>query len=554
MKKEVMKMGIGLSVLALLVFACETEKKGTAVGELQGKSEKIDWNNDIIYHVVQRSFYDSNGDRHGDLNGFVQKLGYLKELGVTTILFTPLYESGFYHNYFPTDYMEIDHEYGSKEDYFNFVKAVHAHGMKFLMDMETQYAQSGNIWFDLSYRNPDSEHSDFIYYSDSLNQYPEQIFRPSKSELYDFNAWPGLKHNIVYLDLNHPKVKQWMIDFYVYWVDPNGDGRFDDGVDGFRIDHIMDDLDYKGMFTNMYGDFWKPIFDKCKALNPNIFVLGEQSNWNEYGEEMVKASGADAAFGFPLRFALAGEEGTHDMYKEPSKEGAKMDPKRFHNVIKESLKRFGGDTYVVNFLENHDTSRWASWVVSNPDQKRSAAALYLLAPGIPSVYYGQELGLPGEPREWGSDANHIPVREAFPWTWNPDEKGNALFYKDTGEWWEDSFWNGPSIKELALNTQRPDTLSLWNHYRKLINIRKNHAPFRLGNYEPLLTDNTEVIAFKRSYEGNTNFVIVNGSNTPVELDDFNDGMLGDILYLRDAKVSMSKVFLEPNGIVISKGS
>ena len=90
------------------------------------------------------AFYDSDGDRHGDLKGFTSKLDYLKELGVTAILFTPIVESGFYHNYFPTDYEKIDPEYGTKEDYINFVRAVHAKGMKFIMDMETQYAQSGH--------------------------------------------------------------------------------------------------------------------------------------------------------------------------------------------------------------------------------------------------------------------------------------------------------------------------------------------------------------------------------------------------------------------------
>ena len=91
--------------------------------------------------------------------------------------------------------------------------------MKFLMDMETQYAQSGNIWFDDSYKNPASPWSDFIYYSDSANEFPEQIFMPSRSPLYEFTAWPGNKYNIVFLDLNHPRVKAWMKDFYAYWVD-----------------------------------------------------------------------------------------------------------------------------------------------------------------------------------------------------------------------------------------------------------------------------------------------------------------------------------------------
>ncbi len=484
-----------------------------------GFSKVINWNNEIIYHVMPRSFYDSNGDLHGDLNGFIEKLDYLEALGVTTILFTPLYESGFYHNYFPTNYESIDQEYGTKADYIKFVKAVHDKGMKFLMDMETQYAQSGNMWFDDSYKNPGSKYSDFIYYSDSLNQYPEQIFMPSKSPLFDFKAWPGITHNIVFLDLNHPNVRQWMSDFYAYWVDPDGDGNFEDGVDGFRIDHIMDDLDYKGLFVNMYRDVWRPIFERCKSINPNLFVLGEQSNWNDYGEMMINESGADAAFNFQLLFALSGEEGAHDMYSEPKDDGVTMDPDRIHKVIEECDKRFSSGTFYVNFLENHDTKRWASVVGGNEGQMRIAGVLNLLLPGIPSIYYGQELGVPGIVGDWGYDVNHIPVREAFPWTTDPEEKGTALWYKDTGEWWLKSYLNNPAqLGQLALSVQKDDPNSLWNHYRKLIELRKKYSAFRAGTYEPINTENSGLMGFRRKYKDEEITVIVNLSNEKVNIE------------------------------------
>ncbi len=496
-----------------VLLSCNTSQKRDEDKTITSPSIEapINWNNEIIYHVMQRSFYDSNGDLHGDLNGFTQKLDYLKELGVTAILFTPLYESGFYHNYFPTNYKNIDQEYGTKEDYLNFVTAVHEKGLKFIMDMETQYAQSGNIWFDDSYQNPGSEYSDFIYYADSLNQHPEQIFMPPKSPMHDFVAWPGNKYNIVLLDLNHPRVKQWMIDFYSYWVDPTKDGNFDDGVDGFRIDHIMDDLDYKGIFTNLYQDFWQPIFTACKEINPNVFVLGEQSNWNEYGDQMIRQSGADAAFSFPLRFAIAGEEGTHDMYIDPSSTGVTMESSRIHAVVLENLTKFSDSTFTVNFLENHDTDRWATVVNGNENQKRSAAILNLLLPGVPSIYYGQELGVTGQKHEWGSDANHIPVREAFPWTSNSEDPGNALWYKDSGEVWEVSFWKSDLIHQFSLEHQRQDTGSLWQHYKKLIALRTNYDSFRLGDYLPLYENTEGLIAFQRTYGEEKAVVIINTS-------------------------------------------
>ena len=138
-----------LTFILLFTNSCST-------ANIKDSEDKPVWNKEIIYHVFQRSFFDSNGDRNGDLRGFVEKLGYLKELGVTTILFTPLYESDFYHNYFAKDYETIDPEFGTMEDYLDFVKAVHQNGLRFIMDMETQYAQNGNRWFDESFKNPGS--------------------------------------------------------------------------------------------------------------------------------------------------------------------------------------------------------------------------------------------------------------------------------------------------------------------------------------------------------------------------------------------------------------
>ncbi len=140
--------GFIISCLILMLLSC------SEVHENKGNNT-VNWQDEVIYHVMQRSFYDSSGDRHGDLKGITGKLDYLEELGVTAILFTPLYKSDFYHNYFPVDYEKIDPRYGSMDDYFEFIEAVHDRGMKFIMDMETQYVQNGNLWFEDSYMNPE---------------------------------------------------------------------------------------------------------------------------------------------------------------------------------------------------------------------------------------------------------------------------------------------------------------------------------------------------------------------------------------------------------------
>jgi len=467
------------------------------------------WNNEVIYHVFQRSFYDSNGDRNGDLNGLTQKLGYLRELGVTTILCTPLYESDFYHNYFAKDYGKIDPKYGSMDDYLAMIKAVHKNGMKFIMDMETQYAQSGNKWFEDSYKRPGSPYSNFIYYSDSLNRYPEQFFVPSGSELVYSRAWPDQKLNIVYLNLNSLKVKDWMKQFYSHWVDPNNDGKFDDGVDGFRIDHMMDDLDNKGVFKNMFIDFWSPIFKYCKSINPKLFIIGEQSNWAEYGEDMIVKGGIDASFGFPILFSIAGTPAYFVGKSADSTLKNDLIANHISKQVEQTMTIIPNGKYFVSFIENHDTPRFAT-VVKNDERKiECGAILNIMLPGIPSVYYGQELGVTGQIGDWGFDANHIPVREAFPWTPNPDDFGIAVFYKDSGLWWNQSYFKTGGSAKLALSVQQKDPASLWNLYRRLIHFRRTSKAITEGNFMPLESGSNDMLTFSRENNGEKVKVMLN---------------------------------------------
>ena len=502
------------------------------------------WKQEVIYHVMQRSFYDSTGDGHGDLMGVAKKLDYLQELGVTAILFTPLYDSDFYHNYFPTDYEKIDPAYGTLDDYLDFVEAVHARGMKFIMDMETQYVQNGHHWFEESYKNPESPYSDYIYYSDNENRFPEQFLRPSGSDIYYYRAWPDQELSIFHLDMNHPSVLEWMKDFYAFWVDPRGDGSLTGGVDGFRIDHIMDDLDYKGIFTNLYDAFWKPIFEHVRDINPDLFIVGEQSNWLEYGDVMMTASGADASFGFLVRYTIAGmlAEDTPD-YAVGQHAGD------IGEMIQQTLDHMPkGKTY-VHFLENHDINRWASEVGGHKGKLRCGAVLTLTLPGIPAIYYGQELGVTGLVQDWSYDVNHIPVREAFPWTPDPNDNGIAAFYKDTGPWWDQSYFNTGETSKTALSVQINDPNALWALYRDLIAIRKSSEALMKGDFKMLLPGIDMLFAFSRSYQGEHVHVYINLSDKPASAELHQ---IDTMLFEEGIRKQDCITLIEPYGFMVYK--
>ncbi|HNC31572.1 MAG TPA: alpha-amylase family glycosyl hydrolase, partial [Cyclobacteriaceae bacterium] len=243
---------------------------------------------EVIYHVFQRSFFDSNGDGHGDLKGMEQKLDYLQDLGVTSVLLTPLYYSGFYHNYFAIDFEKIDPEYGTMAEYLALVKEIHKRNMKIYQDVEMQYVTQDHDWYKDSFNNPKSKYSTYVYYLDSLNQKPFFFYNVPEFTLYD-----GSKHKIAVVNMNNPDVRQYTFDVLNFWLDPNKDGQFDDGVDGFRFDHMMDDLDNFKKVSNLFSTFWTPIVKDLKKTNPEIKIIAEQANWFSLGREYFKNAEVD---------------------------------------------------------------------------------------------------------------------------------------------------------------------------------------------------------------------------------------------------------------------
>jgi alpha-amylase len=291
-KKKQIIFKISVTCFLLLMFSC-TEKPG--------HYQPANFPDEIIYHVFQRSFYDSNGDGIGDLNGLTEKLDYLQELGVTSLLLLPLYNSVFYHNYFPTDFETIDPEFGTKEDYFNLVSEVHRRGMKIYMDMEVQYITEDHLWYKDSYKNPSSPYTDYLIYNGPGNTQPESIVW----DLTELLSYDGTIKKVTTLNLLGEKYQNYIHGLFKYWVDPNKDGNFEDGVDGFRIDHMMNDLDWKGKITGLFSALWKPLFDELRTINPEIKIMGEQANWGtDYGQEYYDKGGIDLVFAFGLNSAI----------------------------------------------------------------------------------------------------------------------------------------------------------------------------------------------------------------------------------------------------------
>jgi alpha-amylase len=452
---------------------------------LQGRT-RLGGADEVFYQIFVRSFRDSDGDRIGDLRGIQDKLGYLHDLGVTSILLTPINPSPFYHNYFASSFEGVDPKYGGASSLPELVAAIHARGMKIYLDQEIQYTAEDHPWWRQSMGQPASEYSHFILYNGPGSTQPESgVFGLTVVPMYT-----GARVGIVSVNLLDSLTVRYFQNLFVSLIDPNRDGRFEDGVDGFRIDHMMDDLDMKGKLTNLFARFWAPVFARARAVNPRIRIIAEQYDWG-YGEDFLTRGGTDMVFAFPLRNAILS-----------------LQRDSIAHAIAETHDRTPPGKGQLVFIENHDMNRFASEMSGDVRKERIGAALNILLRGTPLIYYGQEIGMKGrQNKTWGTDANDIPVREAFEWTGKGDSPGSATWYQGTDAWWTDRYakdGDGISVEEEAR-----DPASLLSLYRRLLALRRARPELVSGEERVIATDQKDVLAVSHATTGHASLLLVN---------------------------------------------
>jgi alpha-amylase len=310
-----------------------------------------------------------------------------------------------------------------------------------------------------------------------------------------FPTYDARKIDVASVNLSDPEVQTFFRKWFVSWVDPHGDGSCKDGVDGFRIDHMMDDLDSKGKIKNLFATFWGPIFGAVRTVSPHVKVIAEQADWG-YGENWLTRGGVDMVFAFPLRKAIVS-----------------FDKSAIYQAIRETTAKTPAGKGQLTFIENHDVNRFGSEVKGNRPKEKVGAALDVLLPGIPLIYYGQELGMLGkQSTAWGSDANDIPVREAFRWARDLQAPGSAIWYQGSQPWWNDRFnrtGDGISVEE-----ESNDSGSLLSFYRTLLAIRAGRSELQMGRPTLLCESAPTVVCLVRTWGRARSLIIVNLAETP----------------------------------------
>lgn len=451
---------------------------------------KNEGNARVYYHIFVGSFSDSNGDGIGDLRGIINRFDYLNDgdpnsglsLGVEGIWLSPIFASPSYHKYDTTDYYKIDPKFGTMEDLQELINLCHERGVQIILDLVINHTSKSNAWFQ--------QFTDVHQKGDTANQY------------YDFYTWgydkiPGVTNYSITgtsqyyegnfssempeLNFDNELVRQAMVDVAKFYLDM--------GVDGFRFDAA------KYIY---YGDnprsaaFWEWYMAELRAIKPDIYTVAEV--WD-----------ADAAT-FPyftstncFNFSMSQASGR---IAETAKNGNVNSFVNYVDSYLDNIQAMRKDAMMVTFIANHDTDRAAGFLTTAGGYAYMAANLSILLPGSTFVYYGEEIGMLGSRGGANTDANR---RLAMLW-------GDGDTIKNpVGSNYKANQANGTVAEQL------PNGNSLYNHYKKLIAIRKANPEIAYGTFTPLITT-SKVGGFLCQYNGSQAAVFHNTTNKAVTLD------------------------------------
>ncbi|MDQ8733804.1 alpha-amylase family glycosyl hydrolase [Paenibacillus sp. LHD-38] len=409
----------------------------------------------VYYEIFVRSFYDTNGDGIGDLNGVTAKLDYLKELGIGGIWLMPINASPSYHGYDTTDYYAVNPEYGTLDDLKKLLEEAHKRDIKIIMDLVVNHTSKEHPWFKEALADEKSPYRSWYTFAN-----PDEKVRADGAVGGDpWHSYGSLNYLGVFwegmpdLNFDEPKVREEMIKIGQYWLEQ--------GLDGFRLDaakHIYGDFASTAITPEIQAKnkaWWQEFRAGMTKVKPDAYLIGEV--WDSL---TVIAPYFDQALNSAFHFDIAGRL-LSAADKEQDADLA-FSLGRAYGVYEKS----SGGTFVdAPFLSNHDQNRVMTVLNGNLDHAKMAAAMLLTLPGTPYLYYGEELGLKGaKPDEY--------IREPMPWYGSQDGgEGQTT--------WEKPRYN-PDPGAVSVEAQTQDEQSMLNHYRELIKWRNEEAALRDG--------------------------------------------------------------------------
>lgn len=516
--------------------------------------KKIWWKENVIYQIYPRSFKDSNGDGIGDLRGIIEKLDYIKELGVDIIWLGPSFKSPNDDNgYDISDYYDIMDEFGTMADFDELLEGLHARGMKLLMDLVVNHTSDEHNWFEESRKSKDNPYRDYYYWKPPAPDGgpPNNWISFFAGSAWQFDETTGEYYLHLFTkkqpDLNweNPKVREEVYKLMRFWLDK--------GIDGFRMDVIpliSKRLDFAdgdiSNFTNLIADtysngprvheFLQEMYEEV-LQHYDIMTVGEGPGiTKEIGNLYVGENRNELSMIFHLdhMFMDYGDKGK--FYPVP------ITLPNIKKIFNEWDEATGNDGWVSIFLDNHDFARIVSRFGNDKEYRKTSAKmlsmLLLTLRGTPCIYQGSELGMTnvafdsiddyrdvetlnlyqeakdnGEDMEAFMKAIHEKGRDNVRTPMHWDDSKNAGF--TTGTPW---IKLNPNYPEINVKEALADPNSIFYFYKKMLAFRKEHLTFVYGEYKDLDPTNEQIYAYRRSDENETFLVILNFSSETV---DFN---------------------------------
>ncbi|OYU96038.1 MAG: alpha-amylase [Bacteroidetes bacterium B1(2017)] len=447
-----------------------------------GKAQNYWWNQSTAYEIFVRSYYDSNGDGFGDFNGITQKLDYLNDnnpntktdLGVKLIWLMPINASPSDHGYDVTNYKALNPKYGSLNDFKNLLTQAHARGIKVVMDFVMNHSSDQHPWFIKSASNDPFYRNFYRWETNPGNPtgpWGQQLWYSKNGSNYYGLFWSGMPD----LNYTYQPVKDSIFDAAKFWIK-------EIGVDGFRLDAAMYLFEEGTTLKNHPKTiaFWREFNDSCKSWNSNSLLVGEV--WDAASSIALYKNKLDLCFDFNLSDA--------NMYAINN-----GDPYASRLNLNNNATIFNPNQSAT-FLTNHDQNRVIDVFSANLEKNKAAASLLLTQPGVPFIYYGEEVAMKGSK----PDGN---IRRPMQWS----NTTNAGFTTEN-PWYS----LNSNYATFNVSTLKADPNSIWNHYQKLIAIRNSEQALMVGSYKNLISNQNKVHTYQRSYEGSEIIVMVNTSN------------------------------------------
>lgn len=505
------------------------------------------WHSSVVYQIYPRSFKDSNGDGIGDINGIREKLDYLKELGIDVIWLSPVYKSPNDDNgYDISDYCDIMDEFGTMDDMEKLLKEANEKGIKILMDLVVNHTSDEHKWFIEAKKSKDNEYRDYYIWRDSVDgNEPNDLGSTFSGSAWQYDETTGQYYLHLFSkkqpDLNweNEKVRNEVYKMMNFWVDK--------GIGGFRMDVI--DLIGKvpdEMITGNGPKLHEYLQEMNKAALEGKDLLTVGETWGATPDvAKLYSNPGRKELSMVFQFEHIGLDQIEGKEKWDVKSLELLDLKK---VLSKWQTELEGQGWNSLFWNNHDlpriVSRWGNDKEYRIESAKMLATLLHGMKGTPYIYQGEELGMTNVRFDDINDYNDIEslnmYKDRLSKGYSHNEIMESIYAKGrdnarTPMQWDDSenagFTTGTPWLAVNKNYDKinakqclQDENSIFNHYKKLIDIRKNNDTIIYGDYKLLCEDDENIFAYVRELNGDKILVVCNFYDKDVEFKfegDFN---------------------------------